>query len=325
VIDCLIKDIRLGEIIFDLNNKYKVFVDINLLPTTIQFDSVVDLMIIGDINAGKTNFRYVSHREPPHIVAIPSPIKKQFEETWNEILLHFESKQPLDAAIIKIEKEGFIADIGCDIEAFCNDKYTMYRNVGDIVKVIVDDIFDRSKFKVKIILPDINELGTLFINEKILKIKDKIKRMDTEVFIVDTNVIMDYPDLLKILCELKKQILIVYNVLEELDGLKKSEDELKKIKAKTGLVLINELFENISFESPYVNHLPEGNDKKKNDDKIISVALEYKQKHPVIISADLGLIVKCKTQKINVWNCTKDFLETISQTPNGKSPPPEGG
>jgi predicted ribonuclease YlaK len=127
------------------------------------------------------------------------------------------------------------------------------------------------------------------------------------LFILDTNAIMDFPELLSSLLEFKKEIFIVYNVLEELDGLKNSEDKEKRDKASKCLVLINEHISKLKFVSPNIKYLPEGMDKTKNDNKIISVALEYKERNPVIISHDIGVITKANSQNILVWDCKKDM------------------
>ena len=239
-------------------------------------------------------------------MAIPSPIKTEYISLWYDTILYpYRDGKPIQATISEIRDKGFLLDIGCGITAFWDypKKYMKGQKVGDEVTVSIMSLFDykpRKHFQVSIYPPDLTEM-------KIEYIKNSIQDKKTDVFIFNTEIVMDFPQLIQYIAELKKQIIIPYNVLEELDGLKDSDDEEKSYKAREGLKAINEWMDSIKFESPSKTELPYGLDNKKNDNLIISVAQTKKDNNPILITKDIGVIVKAKTLNITTWDCTKDM------------------
>lgn len=282
------------NIIFEFSDEYNVFVAPRQLPESIRFGSIVDLMIVGTVE----NYGQDGYREK--LGAIVSTIKMEDKKRWEEILKNFNEHLPIDARIENINGEGINFDIGCGIKTFCKTSFIHNKKANDIIKVIVKSIFEEScekTFNVQVQLYNLNE-------EK----KEYIKKMMTDTFILDTNVLIDFPELLLLLIEIKKKPIIVYNVLEELDGLKNSENKETRKKVYRSLELINENINTVVFASPNFKYLPEGLDKNKNDNKIIAVAIENKEQKPVIFSNDIGIIIKSKSQGIEVLNYAKEML-----------------
>jgi rRNA-processing protein FCF1 len=136
---------------------------------------------------------------------------------------------------------------------------------------------------------------------------DIIIAQEANMFICDTNIIIDFPELCDLIIEADRNICVPYPVLEELDGLKQSNEKNKGIKAQKALKVLNDHVGKIQFAESSPNNLPDGLDRHKNDNRILSIALERKSSDPVIITNDIGVIVKAKSKNIRVWECAKDL------------------
>jgi len=188
----------------------------------------------------------------------------------------------------KIKNENYL-DILINKEYFNKKEYEYYAN------------YQKEKLERKIFL-DKQKYEEL--NERRKKI---ISEQGADIYIFDTNVLMDFPDLCSSILTEKKKVCIPNTVLEELDGLKSSNDTNKSFKAREGLKIINKNIEYISFENPSMNNLPSGLDKNKNDNRILSIALEYnKSCKAIIVTSDIGIIVKAKSQNIHIWEYNED-------------------
>jgi predicted ribonuclease YlaK len=158
----------------------------------------------------------------------------------------------------------------------------------------------------------VKEKETIIKNIK-ESIRNIIREYGANIFIFDTNVIMDFPNIFTYILDEKRQICVPNTVLEELDGIKDSADRNKSYKAREELKKIMEHIDSIKFEEPSTKNLPEGLDKSKNDNRILSIALHYKSNNPVIVTNDIGVLVKCKSQNILTWECPKDTNKLLSQ------------
>jgi rRNA-processing protein FCF1 len=124
-----------------------------------------------------------------------------------------------------------------------------------------------------------------------------IKAKNSDIFIFDTNSIIDYYEYFNVFIETEnKQIIIPYIVLEELDNLKRDEKIGKKV--RNGLKKIYEIKDKIKFEESYPEKLLLGFDKRKNDNLILSVAIQ--NKGAVIVTEDTGLLIKAFSLNIAV-------------------------
>jgi rRNA-processing protein FCF1 len=130
-----------------------------------------------------------------------------------------------------------------------------------------------------------------------------IRSKNSDIFIFDTNSIIDYYEFLKIFIENKKQIIIPYIVLEELDNLKRDTEKTGK-KAREALKKILEVMDKIKFEDSYPEKLSFGFDKRKNDNLILSVAIH--NKGAVIVTEDIGLLIKASSLNIGVCAFSKE-------------------
>ncbi len=113
-----------------------------------------------------------------------------------------------------------------------------------------------------------------------------------KVYIVDTCTLMNEPELISWFDGEKTLLVIPMIVLDELDGLKSDEDEEKAFKAR-------EVIRNISNykaydwlktgESSHPELLSEDLDKERNDNKILSIAIKYCAKKPILLTDDINL------------------------------------
>jgi len=270
---------------------FGIRMDSALLPNNAEIGTFVDIMIV-DIEPRNKYYK-----------VIPSPIKYIYVEQWKNILTACNSRKQITAIIKEITDYGFIMDIGCEIYSPLQfpKKYMQNENVGDKLNVNVNISTYATDDDISI------TISHNFENNQKIYINNVIQKKNTSTFIIDTNIIMDFPELIQHIFEQKKLIIIPYNVIEELDGLKDSDDKEKSKKARDGLKIINENIDSIKFESPSQSLLPSGLDKTKNDNLILSVALDNKNDAPIIVTNDLGLIVKAKSLKIETWDCIKDM------------------
>ena len=114
------------------------------------------------------------------------------------------------------------------------------------------------------------------------------------VYVVDTNVFVNCPDIISIIGK-EYKVVIPATVLEELD----------KLKLKNGIDIrsLNKAAQNISaafiksyskMEEPDITLLPDGFDKKNPDCKILSVALKYKSRgsNAILLTSDNILLTR---------------------------------
>lgn len=121
---------------------------------------------------------------------------------------------------------------------------------------------------------------------KFEKKRKEIVEGKDNIYIIDTNVFVNCPDIISKIGSHYK-IIIPSMVLEELDKLKLKADVDKK--------KLNDAAKNISIaftkhfsrmEDADVALLPEGFDKHNPDCKILSVALKFKSEHPILLTSD---------------------------------------
>lgn len=143
--------------------------------------------------------------------------------------------------------------------------------------------------------------------EKKIKIIDKIDLSKFErpkkeivegkenIYIIDTNVFVDFPEIISKI-DTKYSIVLSAKVIDELDYLKISLTEEQKKNVNKALRLINENIEkrDIKMGMADLSLLPSDFNKKSPDNFILSVALKYKDENPIMLTSDNGLQIKAK-------------------------------
>lgn len=144
---------------------------------------------------------------------------------------------------------------------------------------------------------------------KFEKPKKEIKNDKQNLYIIDTNVFVDYPDIISKI-DKKYQIILSAKVIDELDYLKVSLTEEQKRNVHKALKQINENIDKrgIKMVTADLSLLPSDFNKRSPDNFILSVALKYSGENPIMLTSDNGLQIKAKGLDITTITL-KDFLK----------------
>lgn len=157
------------------------------------------------------------------------------------------------------------------------------------------------------IVPGVNIVGKIDLS-RFKRMKKELSESKKNYYIIDTNVFVNFPDILSKI-DVKYPIIISAKVVDELDKMKIKLTEQEKRNAEKALRLLNQDNRHqIIYESADVSLLPTDFDKRSPDNMILSVALKYKDENPLMLTSDNGLQLKCKTQSISTVSL-KDFLK----------------
>lgn len=176
----------------------------------------------------------------------------------------------------------------------------------DIIEKLYDQVRkwqeEEEKFTNKIIeFNEILERGLPFTNIKknidglrnalAIFYDDSFMRYN-KVYIVDTCTLMIEPGLISWFEDKNTLLVIPMIVLDELDGLKNSDDKEQAYKAREIIKNIDNYKNNdwVNIGEPsYLELLPNDLTKERNDNKILSIAIRYITKKPVLLTEDINL------------------------------------
>ncbi|MFD2540749.1 PIN domain-containing protein [Lacinutrix gracilariae] len=172
------------------------------------------------------------------------------------------------------------------------------------------DLSDERKFKT--------------LKSKINKEKEKFEEQETSLFlevekkfllkekefelikkrksiIIDTNILIEEPKIIDVIGPLQN-IVFSKKVIDELDN--KKRDYKIKDKAQQAIkeILKHQKDKYIYFEESNTSNLSNDYDEDSPDNKILSVALKYKRKNPIILTKDKGLMLKAEIEGIPAKN-----------------------
>lgn len=125
----------------------------------------------------------------------------------------------------------------------------------------------------------------------------------SRIYIVDTCTLMNDPDLLAKFEDGKAMLIVPQIVLTELDGLKDSDDENKAYCARAAIRAINN-HQAFDWLNPKEVSCPELlnsdlGDPQQPDNKILSIAIKYIIKKPILLTDDTNLRNKAEAQGID--------------------------
>lgn len=146
-----------------------------------------------------------------------------------------------------------------------------------------------------------------------------------KVYIVDTCTLMHEPGLISWFDGENALLVIPMVVLDELDSKKLSEDEEEAFSARDAIRNINNYhaYEWLNTgEKSYPELLSDDLDKGRNDNKILSIALRYSTKNPIILTDDINFGNIADAHKIDNMPLSsyraKKVHEKLVQKSNGK-------
>lgn len=145
-----------------------------------------------------------------------------------------------------------------------------------------------------------------FETPKQKSVKSEVKK---NIYIIDTNVFVDYPDILSKI-DTKYQVVLSAKVIDELDKLKIKLDDDGKRNVEKALKNINRALDapNVTMELSDISLLPADFSTKSPDNNILTVALKFKEENPILLTSDNGLQVKAKGLKLATISL-REFLK----------------
>ncbi|WP_397447574.1 PIN domain-containing protein [Polaribacter sp. R77954] len=153
------------------------------------------------------------------------------------------------------------------------------------------DLISKSNLSQKIKVKIIDKIDL----SKYEKPKKEIKNNKENLYIIDTNVFVDYPE---IISKIDKQYSVVLSakVTDELDNLKSKLDKNGQRNVQKALRLLNldNSKRDVRMEMSDISLLPIDFNKHSPDNLILSVALKFKSENPIILTSDNGLQLKAK-------------------------------
>ena len=136
-------------------------------------------------------------------------------------------------------------------------------------------------------------------------VKSQVKK---NIYIIDTNVFVNCPDILSKI-DTSYQVVLSAKVIDELDKLKITLDAEGKRNVEKALRNINRAMDNpnVTMELSDPSLLPDDFNKRSPDNNILTVALKFKAENPILLTSDNGLQIKAKGLKISTISL-RDFL-----------------
>ena len=242
---------------------------------------------------------------------------------------------------ISLQVEGLVPELNL-YETVSQEKYNeLVLAHMDAIDVLYDQVRkwkdEEERFTNKVIeLSEVLKTDTPFTNVKknmdglrnalATFFDDSFMRFN-KVYIVDTCTLMNEPGLISWFDGEKALLVIPMIVLDELDSLKTSDDEEKAYRAR-------EVIRNISNykaydwlntgESSHPELLSDDLDKERNDNKILSIAIRYCAKKPILLTDDtnLGNIAtanKIKNMTLESYQAMKQHEKIVSKGSSKKS------
>lgn len=193
-----------------------------------------------------------------------------------------------------------------------NDEYSFYYTTDN--KLIESKTIEKNEPQVEEKLESqtgLKVLGKIDLS-KFEKPKKEIVKGKENIYIIDTNVFVDQPDIISKI-DKQYQVVLSAKVIDELDKLKITlPTEQQKQNVQKAIKQINDSFDkrNIKMDTADLTLLPSDFDKKSPDNFILTVALKYKDENPIMLTSDNGLQLKSKGFGITTIKL-KDFLKQM--------------
>ncbi len=265
-----------------------------VIPKSSSFSFNVNRFNVATSRAKKCTFILVE-QEFDHVVNLPNEVATYLSKLKKEFSFTFSGENNVmfsDSSVISnytvVEKN--IASVKEKIENNCVplvDEVIIPETTANTIGLKIIGKIDVSKFE---------------------KHKKEISKDKINYYIIDTNVFVDYPDIISKI-DKQYQIILSAKVIDELDYLKISLTDEQKKNVQKALKQINESIEkrNIKMDTADLTLLPNDFNKKSPDNFILSVALRYKNENPIMLTSDNGLQIKAKGLGITTITL-KDFL-----------------
>lgn len=192
-----------------------------------------------------------------------------------------------------------------------NDEYSFYYTTENkLIESKISEITENQDQEQPQSQVGLKVLGKIDLSQ-FEKPKKEIKKDKENLYIIDTNVFVDCPDIISRI-DKKYQVILSAKVIDELDYLKISLSEEQKNNVQKALRNINDSIDkrNIKMVTADLTLLPNDFNKKSPDNFILSVALRYIAENPIMLTSDNGLQIKAKGLGITTLTL-KEFLKQL--------------
>lgn len=184
-------------------------------------------------------------------------------------------------------------------------------------KIAADTITQKVSKKLKDKVDSTSQIGIKVVGKidlsKLEKPKKEIKKNKETLYIIDTNVFVDCPEIITKINK-KYPVILSAKVLDELDKLKSTLDNNGKRQVQKALKSINQNIDkrNLKMELADISLLPPDFSNRSADNLILTVALKFKQENPILLTSDNGLQIKAKGLKITTITL-KEYLSQLNK------------
>lgn len=139
-------------------------------------------------------------------------------------------------------------------------------------------------------------------------VKSEKPSSNSKVYVIDTNIFVNYPNILSKM-DSNDTVILSAKVIDELDNLKYKLEAKDLRNVQKALKNINVALDNgnVRMEMSDIRLLPRDFDRHNPDNNILSVVLRHKAESPTLLTSDNGLQIKAKAIGINVIGL-KEFL-----------------
>jgi rRNA-processing protein FCF1 len=207
------------------------------------------------------------------------------------ILIHFQERLPeinfnanhSDETLLEsvLKHKEILSELYEDIRNWDDEINKFESRVTKLENIITADTY---LAKCQALIRRISDAVAVFFDDSTFKYK--------KVYIIDTCTLMHEPSAISWFDDDKALLIIPQVVLSELDGLKESNDETEAYNARETIRTISnyKAYDWLSIkEESHTELLPKDLDKNKSDNKILSIALKYIVKKPILLTDDINL------------------------------------
>lgn len=242
-----------------------------VVPKSSSFSFNLNRFNVATSRAKKSTFILVEDNFD-HLINLSNEVSAYLSKLQNEFAFTFNPKNTNSTELFKDPLKNVVSEKV--VEALENNTQNNSQTTEDKIGVKIVGKIDLSKFEKK---------------------KKEIKKNKQNLYIIDTNVFVDYPD---IITRIDKEypIILSAKVLDELDYLKSTLDNDGKIKVQKALKSINRNIDSrdLRMEIADLTLLPIDFSKRSPDNMILTVALKFIAENPILLTSDNGLQIKAK-------------------------------
>lgn len=325
----IVADITEFNIITQCSNKISIYKK-NKVPLKIE-DKLIEYYFIKkysnikiNINEYLDNFRQDFADE--YLIPVSNDIDRRFSEIVNEENLSNYSTEEIESIDYKLRPFYNLTDYDETLTEIKDNKITLLNAVKNAreqkIKSFINLMFEELK---GLSMTEERKFETLKF--KIKNEKDKYKTSESNLFadlekkillkereyelirkrksiVVDTNILIEEPKIVDIIGPLQN-IIFSAKVIDELDRLKNNLTTKEKAQEAIREIRKHQKNKNITFDTSKVDNLPNDFNKKLPDNMILSVALQYKRKNPILLTNDKGLQIKAEMLEIPAKTITE--------------------